>query len=125
MGVNDDIAHIQNSLNVLYTWSNTWQLNISTSKCATMQIHAVAECSNLRLNSTTITKANEFKDLGVIIDENLKFTSHINHVVAKASVRACLIRKCFVSKDVPTLIRAFKTYIRPILEYASCVWSQS
>ena len=86
LGVNDDdIAHIQNSLNVLYTWFNTWQLNISTSKCATMQIHAVAECSNLRLNSITVTKANEFKDLGVIIDENLKFTSHINHVVAKAT----------------------------------------
>ena len=54
LGVNDDIAHIQNSLNVLYTWSNTWQLNISTSKCATMQIHAVAECSNLRLNSSLL-----------------------------------------------------------------------
>ena len=73
-----------------------------------MQIHAVAECSNWHLNNTTITKANEFKDLGVIINENLKFTSHINHVVAKASVRACLIRKCFVSKDVPTLIPCFQ-----------------
>ena len=28
-----------------------------------------------------------------------------------------------MSRDVPTLIRAFKTYVRPILEYASCVWS--
>jgi len=121
--VNDDIKHMQNRLNVLYTWSNTWQLNISTSKCAAMQIHAVTECSNLHLNNIAITKAHEFKDLGVIIDENLKFTSHINHAVAKASVRACLIRKCFVSKDVPTLMRAFKTYVRPILEYASCVWS--
>ena len=24
---------------------------------------------------------------------------------------------------MPTLMRAFKTYVRPILEYASCVWS--
>jgi len=24
--VNDDITHMQNRLNVLYTWSNTWQL---------------------------------------------------------------------------------------------------
>jgi len=23
--VNDDITHMQNRLNVLYTWSNTWQ----------------------------------------------------------------------------------------------------
>jgi len=40
-------------------------------------------------------------------------------------VRACLIRKCFVSKDVHTLVRSFKTYVRPILQYASCVWSST
>ena len=96
---------------------------ISTYKCATMPIYEVTECSNLHLNSITMTRANEFKDLGFIIDENLKFILHINHVIAKASVRACLIRKCFVSKNVPTLIHAFKTHVWPILEYASCVWS--
>ena len=90
-----------------------------------MQIHAVNECFSLHLNNITITKADEFRDLLVIMDENLKFTSHVNHAVAEAIVRVCLSRKCFVSKDVPTLrlIRAFKTYIRSILEYASCVWS--
>jgi small nuclear ribonucleoprotein (snRNP)-like protein len=80
---------MQNNLNVLHTWSNTWQLNVSTSKRATMRIHAVDKCFNLHLNNVTITKTNEFKDLGVIIDENLEFTSHINHAVAKAIVRAC------------------------------------
>jgi hypothetical protein len=34
-----------------------------------------------------------------------------------------LIRKCFISRDVHTLHHAFKTYVRPILEYASCIWS--
>jgi hypothetical protein len=29
----------------------------------------------------------------------------------------------FLSKDVETLIRAFIVYVRPTLEYASCVWS--
>ena len=88
-----------------------------------MQLRTTTECPNLYLNSIIITKASEFEDLGVIINENLKFISHIYRVVAKASVRACLIRKCFVLRDAPTLIRAFKTYVRPILEYASCVWS--
>jgi len=57
--VNDDIKHMQNRLNVLYTWSNTSQLNISTSKCAAMQSHAVTECSNLHLNNIAITKAHD------------------------------------------------------------------
>ena len=43
--------------------------------------------------------------------------------MARASSRANSILTCFISKDVQTLVRAFKTYVRPILEYASCVWS--
>jgi len=34
-----------------------------------------------------------------------------------------LIHKCFISRDVFILIRAFKVYVRPTLEYASCTWS--
>ena len=67
--------------------------------------------------------ADTVKDLGVHVDENLKFTTHINMTVAKAQSRANLIHKCFISKDPTTLIRAFTTYVRPILEYASSIWS--
>ena len=70
-------------------------------------------------------RINEYKDLGVIVDNKLKFTSHINRIVANANSRAFLIHKCFVSRDVPTLVRAFTTYVRPLLEYASCIWSPS
>jgi hypothetical protein len=41
----------------------------------------------------------------------------------QAFVRANLIHKCFVSRDNFTLIRAFKVYVRPMVEYASCAWS--
>ena len=59
----------------------------------------------------------EINDLGEVIDNKLSFTSHINRVVAQASVRANLIKKCFVSKDVSTLIHAYKVYVRPLLVY--------
>ena len=44
-------------------------------------------------------------------------------MVAKAHARACLIICCFVSKDRVWLINAFITYVRPLVEYASCEWS--
>ena len=49
--------------------------------------------------------------------------THINKTVAKAQSRATLIHYCFISKDPTTLTRAFTTYVRPILEYASSIWS--
>ena len=38
-------------------------------------------------------------------------------------MRSNLIHKCFISRDVHTMLRAFQTYVRPILEYASRIWS--
>lgn len=77
----------------------------------------------LRIGNNEIEKVNQMKDLGVIVDSSLGFDSHINQIAAKAFVRSNLILKCFLSRDVNTLVRAFKVYVRPILEYASCVWS--
>ena len=47
----------------------------------------------------------------------------MNHIVTHANRLANLIQKCFVSKRPPTLTLAFITYVRPLLEYATCVWS--
>ena len=71
-----------------------------------------------RLQQTRLTK-----DLGVLIDNNLDFSAHINDTVRRASCRANLILKCFTSNDTKTMMRAFLTYVRPTLEYASPIWS--
>ena len=34
-----------------------------------------------------------------------------------------MILKCFISKDIHVLLRSYFTYVRPILEYNSVVWS--
>jgi len=34
-----------------------------------------------------------------------------------------LIHKCFTSRDAATVWPVFVVYVRPLLEYATCVWS--
>jgi len=97
---------MQDSLNAVYDWSQMWQLNISYKMCNLMYVGNA-----------------EVKDLGVIVDSHLNFDTHIRQAVARAFVRSNLIHKCFVSRDIFTLLRAFKVYVLPIIEYASCVWS--
>jgi len=77
----------------------------------------------MSLNSSTLPVVDEVKDLGVFANSNLTFHSHIDKIIARSFIRSNLIIKCFVSLDVSTLMRAFTVYVRPILEYASCVWS--
>jgi len=61
--------------------------------------------------------------LGITIVKNLSFSEHIAKITRKAHQRANLIHRCFISKNINLLVRAFKTYVRPLLEYNSPVWS--
>jgi hypothetical protein len=57
------------------------------------------------------------------MDHVLKFNDHISDICSKARQRAALILKCFTSRDPTLLMHAFTAFVRPTLEYASCVWS--
>jgi len=62
-------------------------------------------------------------DLGVLVDSRLSFRDHINSIVSRGHSRSAQIWRCFMCKDVDNLIKAFTTYVRPMLEYCSPVWS--
>jgi len=54
----------------------------------------------------------------------VKGENTINGIVSKAHKRANLIIRCFMSRDLSSLVRAFTVYVRPILEYCSVVWNR-
>ena len=57
------------------------------------------------------------------MQSNLKPGLHCTQVATKANARARLTLKSFLSRDASCLTRAFITYVRPLLEYATAVWS--
>ena len=63
------------------------------------------------------------KYLGVIIDKHFNWTEHVNMITAKAnSVRGILQRNlCKCPSHVKS--SSYVTYVRPILDYASTMWS--
>ena len=44
------------------------------------------------------------------------------NIVAKAHKRALAIHRSFVSGDVHLLVRAYKTYVRPVIEHNSVIY---
>ena len=63
------------------------------------------------------------KDLGVQVDNQLKFSQHVQTKVNKANkVLGCLKHTFkYMNKDI--FLMLYKSLVRPHLEYASCVWS--
>ena len=67
----------------------------------------------------------EEKDLGVVVDSQLKFEEHIETKVNKANSILGMIRRSFSFIDIITMVTLFTAFVRPHLEYAQAVWSPS
>jgi len=113
----------------LATWAEKWQLRIAFDKCSVHRISNrdsvnVTVCSpKYKIGAHVLHWSDETRDLGVIIDKKLNFNSHVSAVAHKAHVRASLILRTFQTRDPVILTKAFITYVRPILEYCTSVWS--
>ena len=81
--------------------------------------------ASLIIDGSPINPTTSVRDLGVTISNELKFHEHIFNIVKRANQRANLILRSFSSRSPSLLKRLFIVYVRPILEYASPLWSPS
>ena len=75
------------------------------------------------MNEVALSAGSEEKDLGVIIDEELKFHKHVAAAVKKSSRMLGFIRATFTCLDEITVPRLFTTLVRPHLKYGNIIWS--
>ena len=121
-------SSFQTHLDLINAWSNAWQLPIAHSKCSIFQIGSrYCPCPDFTftLAHCSLTRSSTILDLGITLDENLKFTNHIQSIVQRAFQRANLVHRAFLSNHHDSLVQAFKVYVRPLLEYNSIIWSPS
>ena len=111
---------LQSGLNDLYDWTVKWNLQIAFEKCAFMSI-GKSDISFYSQNNTLIPKYSNFRDLGIVFDDNIKFNIHINNICSKDYVISNIICRCFISNNSYYLVKACTTYIRPLLEYGSSI----
>ena len=64
-----------------------------------------------------------FEILEITVTSNLSPSVHINDIVSRAHKRALAIHRCFASRDVSVLLRAYKVYVRSLVEHNSVIWS--
>ena len=118
-------VNFQTQLNIISAWSVAWQLPISHSKCCLLEIGRNLSSPPLHISSVCIPYVNQVKDLGVHIERDFKFTQHINIISSRACQRGCQILRRFLSRNTSSLVRAYKVFVRALIEYASVTWSPS
>ena len=113
---------IQHDLEELDKWANNWQMAFNSTKCKSLPLGNSNSKHQYSMDNTTLSQTTAEKDLGVNIDDSLKFHTHTSAVVSKANQIMAVIRKSFEHLDHTTVPLLYKTLIRPHLEYGNAIW---
>ena len=118
----DDNKTLQDDINKLTEWSARWQLPFNIAKCKSLHIGKSNNKYVYEMNGQRLEQVTEEKDLGVLIDNELKFHKQTATAIKKANGVLGLIKKSFALLDSVTLTLLYKTLVRPHLEYGNVVW---
>ena len=69
----EEVLELQQDLNKLVDWANTWQMNINIDKCAVMHIGHNNIQHNYRMANQQLIATEEQCDLGITITRHLKW----------------------------------------------------
>ena len=119
----ENALDLQMDIDSVVEWTEKWLIPLNEAKCTILHIGKNNPHYQYNINGVNIQPTTWVKDLGVIITNDLKWEAHINNIVKKANRKLFLIRKAFRFLDETTFKTLFGTYILPILEYSSSVWS--
>ena len=83
----NDASIVQQDLTRVDKWSDVWQIKFNYKKCNHMHLGKHQNFSKYFMSvngeQTEINQVPEQKDLGVIIDDKLKFVPHIQAMVKR------------------------------------------
>ena len=86
-----------------------------------------AESNNslsLTLNKTEVRTCQSQKNLGLILDERFNFTEHISSKISKCDKLIGIIKKLSISFPGNALLKIYKSFIRPHLDYADIIYNK-
>ena len=110
-------------LDRLESWSQEWQLLFNRGKCKIMHFGKNNPRMGYTMGGQALESSKQEKDLGVLIEDNLKPSAQCAKAASKANqVLGQLLRGC-TWRDPANLTSLYKVYVRPHLEYANQIWS--
>ena len=117
-------AILNENLQKIQEWANKWLVSFSPPKTKEMLITNKAPHDHppLMLNNEQITRVKHHKHLGVYLSDNLSWKKHAEETASKANRCLGILRPLKFILDRASLETLYKSFIRPVLEYADIVW---
>ena len=122
----EDTVKLQKDIDRLGSWARKWGMIFQPVECYMMQLTKTLTNkiqASYTIEGTVLENVESIKYLGVTITNDLKWNTHIINICTKANVRTLgFLRRNVYSCPKDVKEAAYKTMVRPILEYGSSVW---
>ena len=119
-----DAERLENDLQSLVKWSETWQMSFNVKKCHTLKVCKKKNPIQFQytMSNVQVSEVDRHPYLGVELERNMSWFQHITDTANKASNTLGFLRRNLSACSTQVKATAYKTLVRPKLEYASSVW---
>ncbi|CAJ0946882.1 unnamed protein product [Ranitomeya imitator] len=107
----------------LEAWADKWQMCFNGDKCKVMHLGRSNKMYNYVLNSKTLGKTVNEKDLGVWVEDKLIFSDQCQAAATKANKIMGCIKGGIDAHEKNIILPLYKSLVRPHLEYCAQFWS--
>ena len=123
----NNIAELQNKIELLLeklqSWVNVNGLKLNIQKTKYMIFSNVEKTDlNIKIKSTPISRSRCEKFLGILVDDSLSWTDHINGLASKISRNVGILYKLKGIVPESVLRTLYNSFVQSNLNYCSTVW---
>ena len=117
----------QEDLTSLGQWEVDWQMKFNVAKCHSMIVSGHQQHKQIlfdySIHTQTLENVQSAIYLAITISDNMDWGQHISDVTSKATKTLGFLRWNLAFAPWSTKEVAYKTLVRPKLEYAAPIWS--
>jgi hypothetical protein len=120
----EDHVKLQEDLKGLEEWAKMWGMSFNPPKCYVMTVGRGKKVSNhiYSLCNYPIEQVQNNPYLGILLNQNMKWSPHINKITKKANGTLAFLRRNL--KTCPRELKdtAYKALVRSLLDYSATIW---
>ena len=121
-----DLNELEHTLNkdlcTLNEWAARWLVKFNQTKNEVLLYDKNNSQISLRFGDSIIGNTQSHKHLGITFDTKKCWSSHIDNICKSALKHIGVLRKLKYTLSLEHLLKIYKTFILPILEYGCEVW---
>jgi ribonucleases P/MRP protein subunit RPP40 len=123
----EDATCLQEDLDGFSMWCDNNGMDLNVNKCFQITFSRLVSPIEVsyKFDNTELKTCTEMRDLGVMFDSKMTFSSHIDLITSRAMRVLGFVQRSSVDLSLSTFKLLYCSLVRSILEYSSVVWSPS